>query len=73
MCSQLHRDLPNNYDAWDIDPFHAETCEEIGGLTAIEVVEHTELRGTVRVERKFGSSWIIAAHRIVRGLRADRF
>jgi len=55
---QLHRDIPNRYDAWDVDAFAWETCEEIGGLTGLEVVEQTELRTVVRVERKFGASTI---------------
>jgi alpha-mannosidase len=56
---QLHRDLPNDWDAWDVDPFYKETCEDIGGLEAIEVVEQTELRAVVRIERAFGQSRII--------------
>ena len=56
---QLHRDYPNKYDAWDIDPFYMETCEEVGGLTALDVVEQTDLRAVVRVERVFGKSSII--------------
>ena len=55
---QLHRDIPVNYDAWDVDLFALETCEEVGGLTALEIVEQTELRGVVRVDRKFGASSI---------------
>jgi len=55
---QLHRDLPNAYDAWDVEPFAFETCEEIGGLTALEIVEQSELRAVVRVERRFGASAI---------------
>jgi alpha-mannosidase len=56
---QLHRDLPNNYDAWDVDAFYLESCQEVGGLKALEVVEDTELRAVVRVEREFGASSII--------------
>jgi alpha-mannosidase len=55
----LHRDLPNNYDAWDVDAFYMETCEEVGGLTALEIVEQSDLRAVVRVERAFGASSII--------------
>ena len=56
---QLHRDLPNRYDAWDIDPFSLETCEEIGGMTNVEIVEVSELRASIRIERAFGASSII--------------
>ncbi len=56
---QLHRDLPNNYDAWDVDPFHAETCEEPCGHHKVSVAQETELRGVVRIERQFRASRII--------------
>ncbi|MGA3171158.1 MAG: alpha-mannosidase [Chthoniobacteraceae bacterium] len=56
---QLHRDLPNTYDAWDVDLFYKETCEEVGGLVCIEIAEDCELRGVVRIERQFGDSSII--------------
>jgi alpha-mannosidase len=56
---QLHRDLPNNYDAWDVDPFYMENRAEVGGLTALDIVEQTELRAVARVERAFGKSSII--------------
>jgi alpha-mannosidase len=56
---QLHHDLPNNYDAWDIDPFYMESHEDVAGLVGIEIVEQTELRAVVRVERQFGQSSII--------------
>jgi alpha-mannosidase len=56
---QLHRDLPNNYDAWDVEAFYMETGEEIGGVAEIEICEQTELRATVRVERCFGASSIV--------------
>jgi alpha-mannosidase len=52
---QLHRDLPNKFDAWDVDIFHLETREDIHGVESIEVVENTPLRGTVRIARKFGN------------------
>ena len=55
---QLLRDLPIDHDAWDVDAFALESCEEIGGLTSLEIVEQTELRTTMRIERKFGASSI---------------
>jgi alpha-mannosidase len=56
---ELHRDLPNRYDAWDVDPFYLESLSEVGGVQAVDVVEQTELRAVVRVERAFGESSII--------------
>ena len=64
---QLHQDLPLNWDAWDVDAFYMERHEVIGGLTALEVVEQSDLRATVRVERKFGASSIIQHIRMCAG------
>ncbi|MFJ4837500.1 alpha-mannosidase [Streptomyces sp. NPDC088746] len=48
---QLHRDLPNQWDAWDIDENYRDHTVELTGVDAIEVVEHG-----IRVTRRFGSS-----------------
>jgi alpha-mannosidase len=58
---QLHRDYPNNWDAWDIDIFTAETCEEIRAVESLEVLEDHPLRATVRVVRRFGNSTLTQA------------
>ena len=55
---QLHRDNPNLWDAWDVDIFYKEQCEELTALESIEVVENTELRASIRTVRKFGKSAI---------------
>jgi alpha-mannosidase len=55
---QLHDDYPNQWDAWDVDAFYKETCQDITDLQSIEVVEKNELRATVRIVRKFGNSTI---------------
>ncbi|MFD7234576.1 alpha-mannosidase [Streptomyces syringium] len=49
---QLHPDLPNMWDAWDVDHFYRNTVTD---LTDVESVEPTD-EGTVRVVRAFGSS-----------------
>ncbi|MDD5261834.1 MAG: alpha-mannosidase [Methylacidiphilales bacterium] len=55
---QLHRDHPNFWDAWDVDLFYRETCEDITALESITLEEETDLRACVRVVRKFGESSI---------------
>lgn len=55
---QLHRDQPNYWDAWDVDIFHRETCEEITALESIGIVEAADLRASVRLARKFRNSSI---------------
>ncbi|MGX8909501.1 alpha-mannosidase [Streptomyces netropsis] len=49
---QLHPDLPNMWDAWDVDHFYRNTVTD---LTDVESVEPTD-EGAVRVVRAFGSS-----------------
>ena len=53
---QLHRDLPNFWDAWDVDAFYKETVENLTAVESIEIVESHPLRGKIRVVRQFGKS-----------------
>ncbi len=55
---QLHNDIPNMWDAWDVDAFYKETCADIDGLESLELVEEGPLRAVVRLVRKFGASHI---------------
>ena len=56
---QLHEDLPNAWDAWDVDAFYQErVCELRGGLERLEVAERHALRAKIRIERRFGASRI---------------
>ena len=54
---QLHRDIPNNWDAWDIDVHYRRNVVEIDQVDAINV-EEDEHRALVVVRRSFGSSTI---------------
>ncbi|MFJ3421855.1 alpha-mannosidase [Streptomyces sp. NPDC086082] len=48
---QLHPDLPNEWDAWDVDAFYRNTGSDLTDVTGLTA------EGTaVRVERAFGSS-----------------
>lgn len=55
---QLHRDIPNQYDAWDIDVFYRENCRDLREVDSIEIVEENALRGAVEIVRGFGNSKI---------------
>lgn len=55
---QLHRDYPNNWDAWDVDLHYRETVEDLTTLDEMQVEEALALRATVRIVRKFGNSRI---------------
>ncbi len=54
----LHEDIPNCWDAWDIDAFYKEKCETIEGLESLELEESGPLRAGVRLIRNFGKSRI---------------
>ncbi len=64
---RLHEDIPNMWDAWDVDVFHKEKYEELNGAAQIELVESGPLRAAVKVVRAFSQSRI--EQRII--LRAD--
>ena len=54
----LHHDVPNNWDAWDVDIFYRERSTTVEGLQTLELVETTPLRAAARVVRTFGKSRI---------------
>ncbi|NUP74202.1 MAG: alpha-mannosidase, partial [Sinomonas sp.] len=47
----LHRDTPNEWDAWDIDPFYRRTVTQLAEAASIAVSG-----GAVEVRRTFGAS-----------------
>jgi alpha-mannosidase len=54
----LHQDIPNNYEAWDVDIFYRERSKIVEGLEKLEIVESGPLRAAARVTRTFGKSRI---------------
>ncbi|HEY5703972.1 MAG TPA: glycoside hydrolase family 38 C-terminal domain-containing protein, partial [Terrimicrobiaceae bacterium] len=54
----LHQDIPNSWDAWDVDIFYKERCDVIEGLEKLELVELGPLRAAARIVRVFGKSRI---------------
>ncbi|MFE9675147.1 alpha-mannosidase [Streptomyces sp. NPDC006259] len=51
---RLHTDLPNNWDAWDIDRHYRNRYTDLLTADSVEVVEEGPLVGAVRVTRSFG-------------------
>ncbi|MGV8897039.1 MAG: alpha-mannosidase [Rhodoglobus sp.] len=51
---QLFRDLPNQWDAWDIDESYKQNGQDL-----LEVVSVTTQDDAVRVEREFGASRVV--------------
>jgi alpha-mannosidase len=46
----LYEDIPNNFDAWDVDIFHLEKKLSMGGATSARVVEFGALRAAIAFE-----------------------
>ncbi|MDX3380994.1 glycoside hydrolase family 38 C-terminal domain-containing protein [Streptomyces niveiscabiei] len=51
---RLHTDLPNYWDAWDIDKHYKNRYTDLLDADSVTVVEADPLIGAVRIERSFG-------------------
>ncbi|MET9848114.1 alpha-mannosidase [Streptomyces ossamyceticus] len=51
---RLHTDLPNYWDAWDVDKHYRNRYTDLLDAESVTVVEAAPLVGAVRVERSFG-------------------
>ncbi|MCH6162994.1 alpha-mannosidase [Streptomyces marispadix] len=56
---QIHPDLPNHWDAWDVDRFYRHNVTDLTGTDEMELAESGEERATVRVARSFGDSKVV--------------
>jgi alpha-mannosidase len=66
---QLHPDLPNEWDAWDIDAHYRRQRADLTAVDSITAVEKGPLIGAIRVERSFGDSRIAQTIRVRAGSR----
>lgn len=53
---RLHEDIPNKWDAWDVDAFLAEKFRVLADAEQVELVESGPLRAAVKVVKRFGAS-----------------
>jgi alpha-mannosidase len=51
---RLHTDLPNHWDAWDIDKHYKNRYTDLLEASEVTVVEQDPLLGSLRVSRSFG-------------------
>ncbi|GAB2736529.1 glycoside hydrolase family 38 C-terminal domain-containing protein [Salinifilum aidingensis] len=63
---QVHPDLPNAWDAWDVDAFYRNSATDVTEVEALAVDSDAPERSAVRVERRFSRSTVTQ----VLGLRA---
>lgn len=53
---KLYKDVPSNFDAWDIDSIYVATPVELAEKAKIEVVTSGVLAATLRITRKLNNS-----------------
>jgi alpha-mannosidase len=66
---QLHADLPNEWDAWDIDAHYRRQRVDLTEAESVTVVDSGPLVGAVRVVRSFGASRVTQTIRVRAGSR----
>jgi alpha-mannosidase len=66
---RLHADLPNAWDAWDVDAHYRRQYTDLTEADEISVVEDGPLLGAVRITRSFGRSRIAQTVRVRAGSR----
>jgi alpha-mannosidase len=55
---QIYRDLPTNWDAWDIEPHYNNNVTEIRNVDSIELISDSAEGAGLRITRSFGQSKI---------------
>ena len=55
---QLHRDVPTQWDAWDIDEHYRRHVVELREAESVELAGSSAERVAVRVRRRFGASTV---------------
>ncbi|MGC0273007.1 alpha-mannosidase [Pseudactinotalea sp. Z1739] len=68
---QVHRDIPNQWDAWDIDEHYRRNVRDLTEATSVQEITETSGGAGVQVQRRFGDSRIVqryllpdGAHRV---------
>jgi alpha-mannosidase len=56
---QLHHDLPNHFDAWDVDQGSFDRAVEHTAAESIETIEGGPVRAAIRVTRRVGNSTMV--------------
>ncbi|MFD1747517.1 alpha-mannosidase [Rhizobium helianthi] len=70
---QAFRDMPAQFDAWDIDADFEDQSFEIEDLVSVEVVEKGPLRAAIRFEWRYENSQIVQVVSLAAGARQVEF
>ncbi len=55
---QIHPDLPNRWDAWDVDSFYRNRVDDLTDADSVELCYVSHDKVTVEVQRTFGRSTV---------------
>jgi alpha-mannosidase len=66
---QSHVDTPNEWDAWDVDPFYRNNVTDLVDADEVAVVDEGKDVGAIRVRRTFGKSTLTQILRLRAGQR----
>jgi alpha-mannosidase len=66
---QLHRDLPNRFDAWDIDAAYRNVRQDLDAADSVGIVR-TAAGEAIEVRRSFGASTVVQTIAVHRGAAA---
>lgn len=66
---QLHPDLPNDWDAWDIDRHYLRQSHDVVESDSVSLAEAGPLLARVRIQRSFGASQVTQSYTLAAGSR----
>ncbi|MFE1167034.1 alpha-mannosidase [Nocardiopsis sp. NPDC058789] len=66
---QVHQDLPNQWDAWDVDEFYRNTTVDLSEADSVTPEPPGEGAAALRVTRSFGDSSVVQVISLAPGAR----
>ena len=67
---QFHPDFPNNWPAWDVDPFYRDARQDLSSPESITVLSNRPKEAAVSVQYRFSSSRAVQTLRLAANTRA---
>ncbi len=67
---QVHRDIPNQWDAWDIDRHYRDTVTDLDTAESVSLIGAAPGHAAIEVRRTFGESVIAQRISLSRGSRS---
>jgi len=70
---RMYKDVPNWFDAWDIDSMYEQTPVPLDGPVTLEVIAGGPLLATLRLSSQLHNSWLVQEISLRRGSRRIEF